>query len=55
MKLNFEILTKDEVEKVHNASLAVLSKTGMKFDSEKLLEVLKRAGAKVCENIGIFP
>ena len=47
MKLKFEVLSKTEIEKVHDASLGVLANTGMKFESERLLEGLAKNGAKV--------
>ncbi len=47
MKLVFELLTEKEIAKVHEASLAVLSKTGMKIELKGLLEGLKRRGARV--------
>jgi len=49
MSFSFNVLTKDEVRSVHEASLAVLAKTGMRFESQALLEGLKRSGARVDE------
>ncbi len=47
MKLVFELLTRRDIEKVHEASLAVLSKTGMRIESEELLTGLGKTGARV--------
>jgi trimethylamine--corrinoid protein Co-methyltransferase len=40
-------LTAEEIGKVHEASLRVLSRTGMRFGSDTLLTGLARAGARV--------
>lgn len=50
MKFAFEVLTEEEIKKVHKASLEVLSKTGMKILSERLLDGLEKKGAKVDRN-----
>ena len=40
-------LSDSEIEAIHDASLRVLKKTGVKVMSETALEILKKAGAKV--------
>jgi len=40
-------LSREEIEAIHNASLQVLEKTGIKVMSEIALDILKEAGAKV--------
>jgi trimethylamine--corrinoid protein Co-methyltransferase len=40
-------LTREEIEAIHNASLQVLEKTGIKVMSETALDILKKGGAKV--------
>jgi len=40
-------LTPEEIESIHNASLQVLEKTGIKVLSKDALDILKKAGAKV--------
>jgi len=40
-------LSREEVEAIHNASLQVLEKTGIKVMSKLALDILKKAGAKV--------
>jgi trimethylamine--corrinoid protein Co-methyltransferase len=40
-------LAREEIEAIHNASLQVLEKTGIKVMSEIALDILKKAGAKV--------
>jgi trimethylamine--corrinoid protein Co-methyltransferase len=47
MKLSFEVLAPDDARKVHEASLQVLSRTGMSFESEALVSGLTGAGAAV--------
>ena len=47
MTLRLDVLTREEAQKIHSASLAVLEKTGMRFDSPALLDGLERRGAKV--------
>ena len=46
MKLSFEILTPEEIQEIHNASIDVLENTGMRIESEELLAGLKKG--KVC-------
>ena len=40
-------LSQEEIEAIHNASLQVLEKTGIKVRSEIALDILKKGGAKV--------
>jgi len=40
-------LSREEIEAIHNASLRVLEKTGIKVMSEIALDILKKAGANV--------
>jgi len=40
-------LSREEIEAIHNASLQVLEKTGIKVMSETALDILKKGGAKV--------
>jgi trimethylamine---corrinoid protein Co-methyltransferase len=47
MTIAFQVLSRDEREKLHAASLAVLATTGMRFESPGLLDGLARAGARV--------
>ena len=43
----FELLTKNQVEQIHEASLWILEKVGVDFYYPPALEVFKKAGAKV--------
>lgn len=45
--MKFEILTPEEVEKIHNASAEILAKTGVNFKSRKALDLFAAAGARV--------
>lgn len=40
-----KVLTGDEVDRIHEASLDILAKTGARFDSPHALEELRKAGA----------
>ena len=51
----FEILTKNQVEKVHETSLQILKNIGMDFGYPPALEVLKKGGAKVDGQRVFFP
>jgi len=46
-KHKISFLSRDEVEAIHNASLEVLRNTGIKVMSDKALDILKEAGARV--------
>ena len=48
-KLKTTFLSQEEIEAIHNASLQVLEKTGIKVMSDAALDILKKAGAKVDE------
>jgi len=43
----FKILSEQEVQKLHSASLDILNTIGIKIDSEKARKMLEEAGAKV--------
>lgn len=47
MTFTMELLNNEELLKVHEGSLRVLSSTGMKIESKKMLTGLQKAGAKV--------
>ncbi|MCK4617602.1 trimethylamine methyltransferase family protein, partial [Candidatus Aerophobetes bacterium] len=48
MRLNrYKILSEDDLSRIHQASLKILSETGMVIHSKKVVELLKEAGAKV--------
>ena len=46
-QMKIRVLDKRSLEKIHEATLAILEKTGVKFPSEKTLRVFSEAGAKV--------
>jgi len=46
-KPRISFLTQEEMQAIHNASLKVLEKTGIKVMSKPVLDILKKAGAKV--------
>jgi len=46
-KPRISFLSENEIEAIHNASLRVLEKTGIKVMSKPALDILKKAGAKV--------
>jgi trimethylamine---corrinoid protein Co-methyltransferase len=45
--MKFEMLTTDEVEKIHAASVEILAKAGVRFGSKKVLNIFAAAGAQV--------
>ncbi|WP_432666349.1 trimethylamine methyltransferase family protein [Wukongibacter baidiensis] len=45
------LLTRQDIEKIHEASLQILEKTGVKFSQERSIEVFKNAGVRVEDNI----
>jgi len=47
MNLYFQLLTDEELQRIHDGSLAVLERTGMKLESEHMLAALRRQGAAV--------
>ncbi|MGD9058736.1 MAG: trimethylamine methyltransferase family protein [Desulfobacterales bacterium] len=51
----FEILTKTQIEKVHQTSLQILEQIGMDIGYPPALEVLKKGGAKVDGQRVFFP
>ena len=46
-KPGISFLSQDELKAIHNASLQVLEKTGIKVMSKPALDILRKAGAKV--------
>ncbi len=46
-KMQIEILSDQEVDKIHEATLAVLQKTGVRFPSGKALKIFAESGADV--------
>ncbi len=51
----FEILTKNQVQKVHETSLRILEQIGLDFGHPPALELLKKGGAKVDGQRVFFP
>jgi trimethylamine--corrinoid protein Co-methyltransferase len=47
MTFRLDVITREEAERIHAASVAVLERTGMRFDSAALLDGLERRGARV--------
>jgi len=43
----FKVLTTDQLQKIHFATLEVLFRTGIKFEAEEALKVLHDGGADV--------
>jgi len=48
-----ELLRKDQLQTVHDATIEILENRGVKFQNEQALEYLKRAGAEVDSTTGI--
>ncbi len=51
----FEVLSKDDQEKIYSAALEVLEKTGMRLHEPEALSLLKAAGATVEKDMVRFP
>ncbi len=47
MRLNLQVLSTAEREKVHQVSLRILQETGVRFNGERALPLLNRFGAKI--------
>ena len=45
--LRLDVLTDDDVEKIHHAALEIMEDVGVRFPSMKVLDILHGAGAKV--------
>jgi trimethylamine--corrinoid protein Co-methyltransferase len=52
-RTTLEILSEEEVEQIHIASLEILSSTGVKIDDPSARELLKQDGAQIDERKGI--
>ena len=52
-KAMMKVLSKDEVEVVHQNSLRILSEVGVKIDSPSVVELLSKAGAKTDKKSGL--
>jgi len=46
----WKVLSKEDLQKIHHASLAILEKTGMRIDHTRARRILEEAGAKVDHN-----
>lgn len=57
MRQLLNLLTKDQVERIHDSSLQVLAKTGVRFLDRRAIDVLRKAGAETREKSDIvrFP
>ena len=55
MKAVLNFLTNDEIERIHEASLHILEKTGVKIGSEKVRKLLANNGAEVKDTIVRIP
>ena len=47
MKRQLRILSSEDMQRVHNASLEILERTGIRLDHQKAREMLQEAGARV--------
>jgi len=55
MRAELSFLSQDEIEHIHEASLHILSTTGVRIYSEKVRSLLAQYGAKVDDTIVRFP
>ena len=47
MVLNAQLLSQEDRERIHRDTLKILWEVGIKFHSDKALDILKRNGAKI--------
>jgi trimethylamine--corrinoid protein Co-methyltransferase len=52
-RTKLEILTKNELTQIHDATLEILANAGVQVDDPGALEMLREAGAQVDESKGI--
>lgn len=52
-KATMKVLSRDDIELVHESSLKILAETGVKIDSPSVLGLMKKAGLKVDEKKGL--
>ena len=45
----FQTLSPEQIQTLHNASLEIMERTGMRFFDQESLELFKKAGAKICD------
>ena len=45
MLMNGQVLSLDEIKRIHKDSVRILEEVGVKFPSEKALSVLEKGGA----------
>ena len=50
MRLEFKVLSEDEIKKIHNTSLKVLEQIGICMPHPEALNVMEKVGAKVERN-----
>ena len=55
MNSKIEVLSPEAMDRVHEASMEILAKKGVIFESEKARDLLKKAGCKVEGEIVFFP
>src|SRR4030066_1182074 len=52
-KLNLEILTPEEIQRLHTATLDIIESTGIRFPSKRALDIWEANGAHVDRNTSI--
>jgi trimethylamine--corrinoid protein Co-methyltransferase len=48
--LRINVLSKEDIKKIHEAALKIMEEVGVKFPSKKALNILEEAGAEVDRN-----
>jgi len=56
-RVNFSVLSREDLEKIHKATIDVLETTGLKITSQKCLKILEEGGCKVDykRQVALFP
>ncbi len=52
-KLSLDILTPEEIQRIHTATLDVIETTGIRFPSKRALDIWEAHGAQVDRNSSI--
>ncbi len=55
LKTRLEVLSREDLDRVHDASIRILAETGVVFNHEEALETLKRGGAWVDGKRAVLP
>ena len=55
MKTYEQFISKEKIKEIHNASLKILEETGVCFENERALDILRDHGCDVTDKIAKIP